>query len=176
MTVSKWTAAGVLAATLLLGLAVGRFTLPSKTIEKDHIVTSDREVESSFHAYVGHIEIKTDTKVQWQTVTKWEKDGTVTQTVAAVSQQEQATKSDTNEQESQIREVVKYQEVTHEKIVEAKKPDWILGAGAGINFDRHDLIYQADVSRRIIGPVFATGWGEKSTRGWAAGVGVKLLF
>jgi hypothetical protein len=176
MTISKWTAFGAVAGVLLLGVAIGRFMLPSKVVERDRIVTVDREVETVLRAYVGHTEIRTDTKTQYQIVTRWEKDGSVSQTVAAVNEQTQSSKSDVAETETHVREVVKLQEVTREKLVESKKPDWILGARIGIDFDKRDLVYGGEVSRRILGPVFLTGWGEKLPANWAAGVGAKVLF
>jgi hypothetical protein len=176
MTISKRTAFGAVAGILLLGVSIGRFTLPSKVVERDRIVTVDREVETTLHAYVGHTETRTDTKTQYQIITHWEKDGSISQTVAAVNEQVQSSKFDVSETETHVREVVKLQEVTHEKLVESKKPDWILGAHIGIDFDKRGPVYGTDISRRILGPVFLTGWGERLPANWAAGIGVKVEF
>lgn len=176
MTISKLTAVGVLTATLVAGLAIGRFALPSKVIERDHIITTDREVETSIRAYVGHNETRTDTKTAYQIITRWEKDGAVTQTIAAATQESQTTKADVIESTSQVKEIAKTQEVIRERIVEAKKSDWILGARVGLDFDKRELVYGGDVSRRVLGPMFVGGWGERLPQSWAAGVGVKVLF
>ena len=171
MTISRWTAGGIALAILLLGIGIGKFATPSKTIERDHIVTSERDTELSWHAYVGHTESKIETKTQWQTVTKWLPGGTVVQTQVAVQDHIEATKTDTAESDGKQTERVVEKVVDHEKVVESAKPDWILGAGAGVTVG-HEILYSGEISRRIIGPVFLSVQAQKP---WAAMVGVKLL-
>ena len=157
---------------LLLGIAIGRFATPAKTIERDHIVTSERDTELTWHAYVGHTEIQVDTKTNWETITKWEPGGVVVQTVVANQDKHEATKTDVAENDGKLSERVVEKIVDHEKIVEAAKPDWIFGAGVGVNTTLNP-IYAGSIARRIVGPVFLE---VQAQRPWAATVGVKILY
>jgi hypothetical protein len=176
----RWTTQALIAAGILaLGYGLGRFTTPSKLIEKDHIVTSEHDTDLSWHAYVGHTESKSETKTNWQTVTKWLPGGTVVQTVVAATDHTENTKTDTTDNSGQLKERVVEKIVDHEKIVEAKKPDWLVGAKVGLQLDSWKPVYGGEVNRRILGPVFAGAWaqtGSLSTSGAAAGIGVTLLF
>jgi hypothetical protein len=42
----------------------------------------------------------------------------------------------------------------------AKKPQWILTAGAGSALSPIEVIYSASVARRVIGPIFAGAYGR----------------
>lgn len=159
MTISKWTAVGTVAVVLLLGYAAGRFTTPAKLVEKEHIVTVDRDTELTWHAYVGHTESRVETKTNWKTETKWLPGGTVVQTVVADQGKTETTSSTTTESDGKVREVVKYQEVEKEKLVEARQLDWLLGARAGLTFTGKPA-YGLEVDRRVIGPVFIGAWLE----------------
>jgi hypothetical protein len=173
MTISKWTFGGIVGVALLLGLAFGRFGLPSKVIERDHIVTTDREVSSTWHAYVGRSETHTEQQTKWQTVTRWEKDGSVVQTVQAQSDTKTDQVTQVSDQTSTKKEIEQKREEIHERIVESKKPDWLIGAGAGFNIEQRVPIYKAEVDRRIIGPVFL---GVSAQYPVAVLAEVKLLF
>jgi hypothetical protein len=179
MTISKWTAIGSLLGVLVLGVAIGRFATPTKTLERDRIVTVDRDTELTWHAYVGRSETKVETKTAWKTVTKWGKDGSVIQTVAAVQDKTEDTKTETAENDGKVKETIKYRDVEKIKIVESPRPDWLLSGQVGSRFDGWQPVYGATVARRIAGPVFLSAWGQASglTRdGAAAGLGVSLLF
>ncbi len=179
MTISKPTAAGVATVVLLLGYAFGRLTTPIKLIERDHIVETSRDTELTWHAYVGRTESTSTTKVAWKTETKWLPGGAVVQTVVANSDHTEATKTDVAENDGKLKERVVEKVVDHERIVEGKKPDWLVGAKVGLQLDGWKPTYGGEVDRRIIGPVFAGAWtqaGGATTTGAAAGVGVTLLF
>lgn len=173
MTISKPWLAGIVALALLVGLAFGRFALPAKTIERDHIVTTEHDTELTWHAYVGHTETKTEQQTKWVTTTKWLPGGTVVQTVQAQQDSKTEQVTQVNEQDSKRVETEQKHEEIHERLVEAKKPDWILGAGAGLDFKDRTPIYRGEVDRRIVGPVFLGISGQWPA---AAGLEVKLLF
>lgn len=179
MTISKWAAAGIALVLLLAGYGFGRFTTPGKVTEQERIVTVDRDVELTWHAYVGHTERKVETKTAWKTVTKWGKDGSVTQTVAAVEDKTEDTKTETVESDGKVKETVKYRDIEKVKIVESARPDWLIQGQVGVQLDGLKPVYGGAVQRRILGPVFAGVWGQASSgarEGAAAGVGVTLMF
>jgi hypothetical protein len=179
MTISKWTAIGIAAAILLLGYGFGRFTTPSKLIERDRIVETSRDTELTWHAYVGRTESKSETKVAWKTETKWLPGGTVIQTVVANSDHTEASSTDAATTDGKLKERIVEKVVDHEKIVENKKPDWLVGAKVGLQLDGWKPVYGGEVARRIIGPVFVGAWaqaGGVTTTRAAAGLGVTLLF
>jgi hypothetical protein len=179
MTISKRVAVGIAFATLLLGYAAGRFTTPGKVTEQERIVTVDRDTELTWHAYVGQSESKVETKTAWKTITKWEKNGSVTQTVAAVQDKAEDTKTEVAESDGKVKETVKYRDIEKIKIVESARPDWIFQGQVGTRLDGLHPIYGGAVQRRILGPVFAGVWGQASgasREGAAAGVGITLLF
>jgi hypothetical protein len=179
MTLSKWTAGGVALGILLLGIGLGRFAAPAKVIERDRLVETSRDTELTWHAYVGHTESKIETKTNWQTVTKWEKDGSVSQTVVAAQEHTENTRTDVIDNSGKIVEKAVEKVVEHERIVENAKPTWIVGAGVGTALDRLTPRYDIEVGRRVLGPVFVTGWAQASglsREGAAVGLRAVLLF
>jgi hypothetical protein len=179
MQISKPIAAGVVVAILLVGYAFGRFTTPGKLIERDHIVETSRDTELTWHAYVGRTENKSTTKVAWKTETKWLPGGTVVQTVVANSDHTEASTTDVAESGGKLKERIVEKIVDRERIVENEKPDWLIGAKAGLRLDDGQPVYGGEISRRIIGPVFVGAWAQASgaaTEGAAAGIGVTLLY
>jgi hypothetical protein len=179
MTLSKWTAGGIALGVLLLGIGLGRFAAPTKIIERDRLVETSRDTELTWHAYVGRTESKIETKTNWQTVTKWEKDGSVSQTAVAAQEHTEATRTDVTDSSGKIIEKVVERIVEREKIVENAKPDWLLGAGIGTRLDKLTPIYEVAVGRRLLGPVFIAGWAQvsgPSRDGAAVGLRAVLLF
>lgn len=171
MTVSRWTAAGALAGALFLGLVVGRWAAPARVLERDHIVTSDRETSSAWHAYVGRTELRERTSTRWKTTTRWTPGGTVEQEAVALADTAREERAETSAAAAATREIVRYEERERLKVVETKRPDWLIGAGAGYQLERRELAYGLQVGRRIAGPVFLELEARKP---WAAMLFLKL--
>lgn len=171
MTISKLTAAGVALAILALGIGIGRFATPTKILERDRIVTSERDTELTWHAYVGKTESRIQTETKWHTITKWEKDGSVTQTQVAAQATNTETKTAVAENSGAVKERVVEKIVEHERLVESKKPDWALMGRVGLAFDSLRPVYGAEIQRRILGPVSVGLWAQGSTFGRAGSAG-----
>ena len=179
MTVSRWTAAGALAGAVLVGLLVGRYATPAKVIERDKIVTTDRDTELTWHAYVGHTETRTAEKVAWRTVTEWKPGGATVQTVYVdrAAEASSTTATAANSATASERVVTRVEE--RERIVEAKRQDWLVGARAGLRFDDWQPVYGGEVARRIVGPFHVGAWVQASSlsrEGTAGGVVLSVLF
>jgi hypothetical protein len=179
MTLSKWTAGGIALGILLLGIGFGRFATPTKILERDRIVETARDTELSWRAYVGRTESKTETKTNWQTITKWEKDGSVSQTTAVAQAATATTTTVVQTNEGKIVEKVVEKIVERERLVENAKPDWLIGAGIGTCLDKFAPTYNVEVGHRLFGPVFVTGWVQAdglNREGSTVGVRAALLF
>lgn len=171
MTISRAAAGAALAASLLIGAAAGRWAFPARVLERDRIVTTDREVSSSWHAYVGRTEIRERSSTRWRTVTRWHRDGSVTQTTAAAAELEQLEQRETREHSAEAREVVRYQE--REVVRKLPGPDWLLGVGTGWDLGRGEVTYGVRVGRRIAGPLYLELEGR---RPWAVGALLTVSF
>ena len=175
MTISRPAAAGALAAAslagLLVGAAVGRWAAPARVLERDHIVTSDRETSSTFHAYVGRTELRERTSTRWKTTTRWTPGGAVEQEAVALADTAREERVEASAAAAATREIVRYEERERLKLVETQRPDWLIGAGAGADLERRDLAYGLQVARRIAGPVFLELEARKP---WAAMLFLKL--
>jgi hypothetical protein len=179
MTISKWTALGIGAVILVLGYGAGRLTTPSRVLEQERIVTTDRDTELTWHAYVGRSERRVEEKTSWRTVTKWEKDGTVTQSTEAAQAKAEVVKAEVAESNASVKEKVEYRDVEKLKLVEAARPDWMVRGQVGVQVDGWRPVYGGAVERRIAGPVFAGVWGQAAgldRAGAEVGVGVTILF
>jgi hypothetical protein len=60
--------------------------------------------------------------------------------------------------------------------IENIKPQWRLGALAGIEVTSSDFIYGAQVERRVLGPFFMGAWGLTNNQHKAAGLSVSMEF
>lgn len=154
MTRERWLAVGAAAAALVAGLAIGRWAAPARVLERDRIVTVDRETSSAWRAYVGQTITRARTETRWKTVTVWAKDGGVTQTAVALAEQATDASSTATEHQAAVRESVRSQDVSHERRVEVHRPNWLIGGGAGYDLGRRELVYGLQVGRRLAGPVF----------------------
>ena len=179
MNISGWKAAAVAAGILAVGYGAGRMSTPAKLVERDRVVSVDRVSEASSHAYVGQTEKKVEVKTNWRTVTRWEPGGAVTQTTEVASAKDEKASTSVAESDVKVKEVVKYRDVEHTKMVEGKKPDWILTAQVGSRLDGWRPVYGGAVDRRILGSVYAGAWAQASGASLSeasAGVGIKIVF
>lgn len=179
MNISGWKAAAIAAGILAVGYGTGRLTTPAKLVERDRVVSVDRDVETSAHAYVGRTEKTVEAKTNWRTVTRWEPGGAVTQTTEAASAKDERASAFVAESDVKVKEVVKYRDVEHTKTIEGKRPDWVLSAQVGSRLDGWRPVYGGAVDRRILGSVYAGAWVQASGPSLsdaAAGVGIKILF
>lgn len=179
MTLSKWTAGGAGLAILLLGFAVGRFATPQKVLERDRIVTMDREVETHLTAYVGHTVMQKETNTVWVTREVRKPDGTVEIETKGQQGTRENTSKDEVKQEIVIKEVVKYQEIERLKIVESPRDRYFVAATAGLDaLKKEGLLLGARADIRIIGPVYAGAWAhvKPANLDMAGGVAVGLAF
>lgn len=166
-----WKLYAAAALALVVAFAFGRWSAP-KPLERDHIVTSERDTELSFHAYVGHTITIATSETKWRTITKWEPSGEVVQVRELARSSEtktEQTQTDTSKHE-QTAEL--HQDLEHERKPAHPGPDWLVAARAGVDLKLSPIL-GASVSRRILGPVYLEAWGA---RPWAGGLGIGLAF
>ncbi len=161
--------AGVLVVLLGASFAVGRYTVPVKTIEhvvtqtvvQEHVVVQERVVTRTVYVKTVAKNVQTDT-----VVTKKADGTTVTETKTS-----DTTKVGISDQQASSTEVISNtQESTSTKtdslkIVDASKPQWHLrvDAGAGARFvgpTVPTLVLGVGVERRIVGPFFMGLWAQ----------------
>jgi hypothetical protein len=179
MTLSKWMLAGIGLALLVGGFAVGRFATPAKILEKDRIVTMDREVETHWSAYVGHTETRKETNTVWVTREVRKPDGTVEIETKGQQGTIEDSKKDEAKQEVAIKEVIKYQEVEHLKLVESPKDRYFVAATAGLDsLKKEGLLLGGQANMRVAGPLYAGLWAhvKPANMDIAGGVAVGFSF
>jgi len=174
MTISKWTAASGLAIALLTGLFVGRYATPERVVERERIVTIDREIDSHWEAYVGRTETVSRKQVVYSTRTEWKPDGTVTHTVDANSTSDTRSTSDVQQTKIEYREVIKYQDREKVKEIERAPDRWLFSAQAGTRIGGLAPEYGGSVQYRW-GPLYLGPWIHKSDE-VAAGIAVSVTF
>jgi monomeric isocitrate dehydrogenase len=142
----------------IVGAAVGHFALPSKVVEKEHIVYQDRIVEKK-------VEVTAVQKKDHKTYIKIEhvaKDGSrVIETRIVNNSTEESVAKKTDETlEEKLVDTVK------EKIVENSKQDLLISLGAKKSFSNlsSPLDYGVLIHKRILGPFYlgAFGFSDKS--------------
>ena len=123
----KYTAYALIAASLLaFSFIAGRKSAPLKVSYRDKIVEKIVEVENKNVKTVVVETKKPDGTVQKETTT----------IDLSVTKREDSRKQDTT------------------KVVKNSKPQWRIGAGAGLQNFRGEIVYSGTVERRILGPVF----------------------
>lgn len=158
------------------GYAFGQFAQPAKVITKEKVVTKevekvvyqDRVVEKKVYVYVEK------KKEHTETVTEKRPDGTVITKEVTDTHTDSNTSENTDKTEEKVvyKDRVVYQEKIVEKIREARKLDWRVGAGVGVSIPYYlqgteigvpmlrGAVIQVEVDRRIIGPVFVGLFGN----------------
>lgn len=155
-------------ALLAGGYALGRYAAPVRIQER--IVESDREalrVEFS-----RRVESSTTRTVALRTsvVTRWEPSGAVTRTEQAAEDRHEEAHATEATQGTRV----EYREklVERERLVERDAPAWRVSASAGhqLSGNPGGFTYGAEVSRRVIGPLWF-GVGARTDRSLMATVG-----
>lgn len=173
----------------VLGYASGRFVQPAKVITKTitevktetKIQYQDRIVKEKVYVQTDKVHEHTDTTVEKHpdgtVITKTSKDKNTDET--------KSNKENSNESKSTSNDTKTDQKTTTIKIVESKQLDWKVGVGAGVSIPvllgHQDLgvpgmkgaVIQADIGRRIIGPIFLDVFGN--TQG-VVGAGLSIVF
>lgn len=176
---------GVALLLFALGYGTGRFAQPARVVEKtvyqdkvvEKVIYQDKVVEKVVKVYVKSKNLHTETS------TEKRPDGTVvTKTTTDVKTD---TKTDTTADKAAEKVVYKdrivEKLVVKEKLVEAKKIDWLVHAGVGISVPTllgkaqpgvpglKGAVIEAGVDRRVIGPLFMGVFGDSQGT-----VGLKL--
>lgn len=147
---------------LAVAFAAGRYTTPTKTVERVEYVERVREVRLTQIARV--------TDIKWKRVTVTTPDGTTTATEEAETHE--------NENSSEVAKTDKDNKATTEKVTTAAKSQWTIFVTPGVTIPMAGNSFSAvrptigvQVNRRLLGPVWAGAWFQ--TFG-AAGVSVGL--
>lgn len=167
------TVAGAIALLALGGgFLWGRYTAPTRTVEKTQVVEKrieDTESKVKVRELLAQLETMKRHTRREETVLP---DGTRTIVTDTHVDRTRDTRSDvaTQTEEKRHTEAVRTVEVIRE--VERARPDW--RAGAVLLFDGAPL-YGAQVQRRILGPVSLGALGATDTRGrWLAGASLSV--
>lgn len=161
------------------GFAVGRFATPAKIVERDRIVTMDREAETHLSAYVGHTVASKETNTVWVTREVRRPDGTVEIETKAQQGTKENTTKDEIKQEVLVKEVVKYQKVEHLKLVESPKERYFVALTAGLDsLKKEGLLWGGQANMRVAGPIHAGLWAhvKPANMDVAGGVAVGFAF
>lgn len=155
------------------GLAVGRFALPPKTVvtEKIHETTkTDVKVVTQTETKIVYVhDAQTQQKIHRTIVEGINPPGCVSKTTTEDINVDSVIHDNTNS--TQIQYVDRVVEKWQDRIVEKttttlSQPNWSLGAGVGYDFTsiagigQHGipgmkgLVVQADLSRRVLGPLY----------------------
>lgn len=147
----------VVVGALVLGLAIGRFTLPSKVIEKERIVYQDKIIEKK-------VTTSNTQKKDHKVYTKIEKtlpDGTKTVETKIVNDSSLNNNtnivSDKTEDKSQVSE--------SEKSITRSQQSTLISLAMKVDLNQTSkLAYGLSVNQRVLGPVYlgAFGFTDKS--------------
>lgn len=148
-----WLAIGFAAVALSIAFAIGRYTAPTKTVEKIKTVEVVKEVAAKQKEETS----ATSASAAERTIIKWKirevrnPDGTLVRTAESEtdSGRESATKREEAKREAEIRYVDRKVEVEKIKIVEVEKAQWGLGVRGGYSFNGAQ-VYGGFVERRLV--------------------------
>lgn len=193
--------AAVGAALLAIGYVSGRYMTPAKVVEKEKLIERhtikevavlDKQLlEETIKSAVSKAIKQND--IKWKERIERRPDGTVIEERETEDKSREEKETKTDEKTTKIEKVIEiqYRDVIKEKIVEKLKivevkPDWIIGANAGISVPsllRDDqfrlvkipggVIFGVDVDRRILGDFYLGAWANSMG---AIGLGAKLTF
>lgn len=155
------------------GTLIGRYTTPTKTVEKLVTIEKTVEVQSKQHEE-SHREDQialTNEVVKWK-IKEVFRGGTVVRTAEGETgrSSEQETRKADSKREVEIKYVDREKLVEKIKVVEASKAQWAVSAGAGFSTGLAP-VYRGQVERRIIGPFWLGAWADTSK---SAGLAVRV--
>lgn len=158
------------------GYGAGRFGQPARVVEKekvveklvDKIVYQDRVVEKIVYVKVEAKHRRTETR------TETKPDGTKVETKVTDTKTDTKVDTEKNKTEEKVvyRDRVVEKIVEKEKVVEAKKIDWLVHAGVGLSIPTFlgkpqfgipglkGAVIEAGIDRRVIGPFFLGVFGD----------------
>lgn len=156
------------------GYALGRYAQPAKVITTEKVVTVVQEkVVYQDRVVIKEVKVKDKDKEKEKhttTTTTKTPDGTVvtkTETSTKTKEKEnEKTNTDTQKEKVVTVEKVVEKVVEKEKLVESKKLDWIVHAGAGVSIPTllgaeqqgvpglRGFVIDAGVDRRVVGPFY----------------------
>lgn len=174
---NRWVQLGLVAVFLFAaGYGTGRFGQPSRVVEKervveklvDKIVYQDKVVEKVVYVKAEAKHRRTETR------TETKPDGTKVEVKVTDTKTDTKTdaKLDKTEEKIVYLDRVVERVVEKEKLVESKKIDWLVHAGAGLSIPTFlgkpqvgipglkGAVIEAGVDRRIIGPLFLGVFGD----------------
>lgn len=195
MGVSKYMLIGATATALFVGLGVGvfvgRYTAPTKTLERERIITVTDEFTARWHTWTSRTAsantAATQEVVRWKTEIVYRPDGTpASSTVTAERGASTLTASSSTAAAGaaggELARKVEYKDREVFKLVERQAhPDWLLTAGVGLrafDFSRKNVVVTVLVQRRMLGPVYAGAWASSTAEPGApaGGLAVGLTF
>lgn len=158
------------------GYAFGRYAQPAKVVEKTRVETktvTQTVYQDKIIDHIVYVKEKKEDKHTTTTTTKTP-DGTVVTKTETEDKIDTSAKIDHTKDENKVVTQIVYQDKIVEKLklVESKKLDWRLAAGAGVSIPTFlgkqqigipglsGAVIQVEVDRRIIGPVFLGLWGN----------------
>lgn len=192
VTKHRWPLALTGVVLVMIGsFLMGRYTGPTKTVEKTKTEYIDREVVRMETKYV-EVEAKTKTvarDVRRERRVEEQPDGTKVTTVVIVDKTKvnEASTQAVTQASSAATEKTSTTTTSTEKIVESARPDWRLGLqlGAGLVLPAQPIMAAGlSLDRRIAGPFWVGIWGQMqlnilptvTPQGFTAGIGVALEF
>lgn len=176
----NWILLSIVAAIIIGVYATARYLQPARVVEKTKEVVKVEYKEKI--EYRDKVKIQKVTEVQkandkhTETTTIKKPDGT--ETTHTIVNETSHTEAKTNETKVEVKYVDRVVEkqiekvIEKEKIIEAKKNDWMVGVQVGYDIygaldDTPQLIPQmnrvsigVDIERRIVGPFYLGVWGN----------------
>jgi hypothetical protein len=155
----------ILIVTILIAAAAGfgRYTAPSKVVEKEHIVYQDKIVEKIVN--VKDTSHKDNKVIERLTSIKPDGTKTIATKIYDKSDVEITQKNTVNKTEDVTQDTEK------SKTVDYKKDDLILSAGYKLTIPSGDPAWGLLFNKRLIGPIYIGGFGfTDKTIGASVGV------
>jgi len=153
----------------VIGLAVGNFTTPTKTVEKIETVEVEKIIEVEKKVYIEKENKKIYTKQQIHIIEKITPDGTYFKETFILNEGNVVVEK--NIMVEVDKEIIQEKEKTIKELKEQlfDKNNWRVSALAAINWDKFDgkditdsVVYGGIVEKRVLGPVYVGMMGTTS--------------